>query len=637
MALSIGTTYGPRDISMPGDAIVLRVGDSYQAKIDAAPTGATFLFEKGIHRLTESLDPKDNQSFLGAEGAVLSGSHAIGSVQREGDLFVASGQTQEGLRRATDEAADGSIRAGYPETVFLDDKPLKVVESKADVEPGTFFFDYAADKIYLADDPSMHKIEAGVAPAAFHSDAVGVTVGNLIIEKFNSPVQFGAVQGGEEWTVTNNEVRLNYGVGITVQGGSTIRGNDIHDNGEMGIGGNGDNIVVEANEIHANGFWSGIDPTWEGGGSKFAETNNLIVRDNYSHDNHGLGLWTDIDNINTLYEGNWVIDNDGGGISHEISYDAVIRDNVVMGNGAALGGNWLWGAQIQIQNSSNVDVYGNKIDMSGGLNGIGLIQQDRGSGAYGEYATIGNHVHDNMIVSSSGDGQSGGVADHDEAGMLNGGNVFNDNRYYMADGDHWLWGDFESGDDFAAYLRDSDQGDGSTLSSLAPDTRGWIGTSAQEPAEPTPVTEPDPSEPSTPSPTPVTPAQPVARPGVGDVSGTARPDDIDGTRGDDTIFGLGGNDFIEGKAGDDLLYGGAGADTFFFDADAGLDMIGDFTLSGHSSDRIALPDNYFDSVNEVLSAAEAVGADTVIVYGPNELTIIGVTPDELLLNDFLIV
>ena len=119
--------------------------------------------------------------------------------------------------------------------------------------------------------------------------------------------------------MANNEVRLNYGVGITVQGGSTIKGNEVHDNGEMGLGGNGDNILVEGNNIHANGFWSGIDPTWEGGGTKFAQTNNLIVRDNYSHDNHGLGLWTDIDNINTLYEGNVVVDNDGGGISHEIS------------------------------------------------------------------------------------------------------------------------------------------------------------------------------------------------------------------------------------------------------------------------------------------------------------------------------
>ena len=541
---------------------------------------------------------------------------------------MVSGQTQEGFRNATEEAAEGAVRGGYPETVFVDDQPLTPVASIDDVEPGTFFFDYTADKIYLADDPSEHRIEAGIATAAFDSDANGVTIDNLTIQKFNSPVQYGAIQGGENWTVTNNEVLLNYGVGITVQGGSTIRGNDVHDNGQMGIGGNGDNILVEANEIHANGFWAGIDPTWEGGGSKFAETNNLVVRDNYSHDNHGIGLWTDIDNVDTLYEGNWLINNDGGGINHEISYDAIIRDNVAIGNGEAREGNWLWGAQIQIQNSQNVEIYGNMIDMSGGLNGIGLIQQDRGMGAYGEYTTTGNTIRDNVIVSDGGDGQTGGVADYNEAGMLNGGNVFSNNDYRMADGDHWIWGDFASGDDFAAYLSDSGQGSGSTLSADIPDTSEWI--SASVPRQDSPSSPVD----DTPTADPV--VSPV-EPGADDIVGTAGANDIDGTTGNDTIFGLDGDDYLEGKAGQDILFGGAGADIFFFDADAGIDLIADFTIDGALHDRVALPDNYFASTSDALSTARAEGGDTIIEYGDNVLTIENVTPGDLTLDHFLIV
>ena len=84
-------------------------------------------------------------------------------------------------------------------------------------------------------------------------------------------------------------------------------------------------------------------------------------------------MWTDINNIHTLYENNVVVNNTGTGISHEISYDAIIRNNVVMNNSGDPRG-WLWGGQINIQNSSNVDVYGNKIDMTG-ANGIVLIQQ----------------------------------------------------------------------------------------------------------------------------------------------------------------------------------------------------------------------------------------------------------------------
>ena len=61
------------------------------------------------------------------------------------------------------------------------------------------------------------------------------------------------------------------------------------------------------------------------------------MRDNHVHHNEGPGLWTDIDNIHTLYEGNLVEHNANVGIFHEISYDAVIRNNIVRDNGLEVG------------------------------------------------------------------------------------------------------------------------------------------------------------------------------------------------------------------------------------------------------------------------------------------------------------
>ena len=121
--------------------------------------------------------------------------------------------------------------------------------------------------------------------------------------------------GDQSWTIQDNEVRLNYAVGITAHDGSQIIGNYVHDNGQMGLGGDGNNILVQGNELATNGFWSGIDPYWEAGGLKFAETDNLVVRGNYSHDNNGSGMWTDINNIHTLYEDNVVVHNTINGIS----------------------------------------------------------------------------------------------------------------------------------------------------------------------------------------------------------------------------------------------------------------------------------------------------------------------------------
>ena len=102
--------------------------------------------------------------------------------------------------------------------MFLDNTPLKPVDALSKVVPGTFYFDYAADKIYIADNPTGHTIEAGKLTDAFHGSATNVTVQNLVIEKYDPPIQDGAIQGGQGWTIQDNEVRLNYAVGIIGSG-----------------------------------------------------------------------------------------------------------------------------------------------------------------------------------------------------------------------------------------------------------------------------------------------------------------------------------------------------------------------------------------------------------------------------------
>jgi hypothetical protein len=412
-------------------AIHLHVGDNVAAIVSAAPTGATFFFEPGIYRRVV-IRPKEGQTFIGAEGAILNGSDVLTNWTQSGKLWVIGGQTQQG-RVHTGDSEPGFDRAGFPQTVFVDDEPLKPVDALSKVVPGTFYFDYGADKIYIANNPTGQKVEAGKLAFAIGGNAQNVTVQNFVIEKYDPTIQDGAIQGGQGWTIRDNEVRLNYAVGIIGRDGSKIIGNYVHDNGQMGLGGSGDNILVQGNEIAKNGYWSGIDVLWEGGGFKYADTDRLVVRGNYSHDNHGSGMWTDINNIHTLYEDNLVVHNTHVGIQHEISYDAVIRNNTLIGNGYGDPRGWLWGAEIQIQNSRNVDVYGNRIDMTGGGNGIVLIQQNRGSGTHGPRVTTGNRIHDNIIVDHDSTGKIGGVADYDWPGMVKGGNTWTNNDYFMPD------------------------------------------------------------------------------------------------------------------------------------------------------------------------------------------------------------
>ena len=462
-------TYGPTATSAPTGAIILHPGDNISALVSAAPAGATFYFEPGVYRGV-SLAPKDGQTFIGAEGAILNGSAVLTNWTQSGNLWVIGGQTQQGPVNSSAEFLPSTQRPGHPDSVFLDNTPLKPVDALSKVVPGTFYLDYAADKIYIADNPAGHTIEAGKLTDAFHGNAMNVTVQNLVIEKYDPEIGNGAINGDQSWTIQNNEVRLNYSVGITVQDGSQVIGNYVHDNGEVGVGGGGNNVLVQGNELASNGFWSGIDPLWEAGGLKFAQTDNLVVRGNYSHDNNGSGLWGDIDSINTLYEDNVVVHNTINGISYEISYNAIIRNNTLVGNGYGDTRGWGWGSEINIQNSQNVQVYGNRVDMTGGGNGIVLIQQNRGSGAYGTYTTTGNQIHDNIIVDHDGHGYIGGFADYNQSGMLNGGNTWSNNQYFMSDGGgRFQWGGSETFPQFKAAAHET-----GSISQSYPDTSGWL-------------------------------------------------------------------------------------------------------------------------------------------------------------------
>ena len=86
------------------------------------------------------------------------------------------------IRRAVYQP--GFDRAGYPQTVFVDNAPLKPVDALSKVVPGTFYFDYGADKIYIADNPTGKKVEAGKLVFAIGGNAQNVTVQNLVIEKY---------------------------------------------------------------------------------------------------------------------------------------------------------------------------------------------------------------------------------------------------------------------------------------------------------------------------------------------------------------------------------------------------------------------------------------------------------------------
>jgi parallel beta-helix repeat protein len=402
-----------------------------QAAINAKPDGTTFCLKEGIYRLRAPLLPKSHDVFVGEYGAVLRGSKVVRKWRKEGRFWVATGQRQEN-EPVLGVPCQAEVECNRPEGVFINDRPLLQVASLEAVGRGRFFFDYANDKIYMANDPRRRRVETSVGAGAFQSTnhyAEGVVIRNLVIEKFANPSRTGAIYDtvSPGWVVANSEVILNHGVGIAHASGATIRKNDIHHNGQLGLSSHQSvGVLVEGNQIawNAIGGFAG----WEAGGAKYTVSTDLTVRGNFVHHNQHHGLWTNFDNVGTIYENNSVVANTGSGILHEEAFDCVIRGNYVAKNGMH---------GIFVSSSSNVDAHGNTLEANG-FAGVQLFID----GATG-YDLANNVVHDNrfVVLEDTYNGLSTTRVSDPSPYFSSKNNRFQANAYDVPNpsGRYWLW------------------------------------------------------------------------------------------------------------------------------------------------------------------------------------------------------
>lgn len=473
--VTINSTAGnsPASVTLAGTGAacnaMINPGDNLAQIVSANPEGTTFCFTAGTYRMTTYMLPKSNDVFLGLSlGAVLNGSQLVTSWTQSGNYWVAANQPQL-IEQTSDVCADStSIACQFADAVFLDNKPLNRVMGLSDVVSGTFYRDYGSKQIYIADNPTAHSLEAIVCSLPFLANgagADGVVIQGLTIEKFAGN-SLGAVQGRATWTIQGNEVRLNHGDGIYSSG--NVLGNYSHDNGDFGLEGGFASTAmnVQGNELAFNNWADFLN----GGGAKFEYATNLVVRDNYAHDNYGPGLHTDGDSANVLYEYNHTRNNMNAGLQHEISWDAVIRYNLFEDETTAIpasGNGSLWDhSSIAILNSSNVQIYGNTF--TGSTNGIAGILGVRGNSTHGPhtgqtYLLQNLDVHDNTFsaIANSAAGIVK-IASFDNSVYTSWNNHFTNDNYSLTDssGLYFTWMDNSGKNAYAAYSWDQWQGFG---------------------------------------------------------------------------------------------------------------------------------------------------------------------------------
>jgi len=418
-------------------AIPVTADQNLAAIVDRAPAHSTFDLAAGIYRLA-AIQPKDGDRFMGQSGAILNGSKIL-HFEKEGRFWT--------VVEKLSQSDPKYCLADHPRCFLLSDLFIDNVrqEPAADLEhvgDTSWFYDPSLQKIFLSKDPTGHIVELSKLPAAFYGAGSDIDIENLTIEKYASPPQRGAVGGGgvyaspAQWKLRRMEIRWNHGGGAHVGSGSIIDGCNIHDNGQSGVGGSGDNILVTNNAIDSNNY-AGYRVDWEAGAVKFAKTDGLVLRSNMVRNNFGNGLWTDIDNVHLLVEKNTILNNKGEGIRHEIGYDAIIRNNFLRGNKAG----------IVVAMSSNVQVYGNVIEVpEDGDFGFRLDVGHRQNANGRPYVLENVSVHDNVISYLGPNGRSGLIGSASAAPMVS----IDANEYHSekgGDSNRWRWDNHSVGFD----------------------------------------------------------------------------------------------------------------------------------------------------------------------------------------------
>lgn len=478
-----------------GVVITVQAGEDLQQIANAAPAGATIYVQAGLYRLTNRINPKDNQTYIAQGLVTLRGSKPVTNWDRSGQYWVSRGQTQENPPKVVPGQVvceSSAPRCNYRETLFYNRVPLEHVDALNKVAPGKWFFDYPGDAIYVYDDPTGVAVETSIAAAAFASNHDNVTLDGFNVEMFANPLENGAVEayaGGHGWRVLNNVIVLNSGVGAVVRQGGSMLNNTLSFNGQAGYGAGSDSstvtahgVVICGNRIEGNNTWKRVHPNFSAGAGKVVRTTDAIICDNVSIANRGTGFWTDLDNVRTKYHRNTAKKNTERGIFHEWGYGASIIGNTLECNG--LVGDHFGNANIVLTNVSDVQVMSNQITVCERGNGI-VVRKDGGR----DLPTTDIDVCHNTIIYQGAAGQTG--ADAFLGGEL-GRVLFCDNTHYSDGAQHWRLNDRSMS--FADWLR------------LYP-SEYWLPLSALATATPTLIDNGG----GTPEPIPKTPTAPATQ------------------------------------------------------------------------------------------------------------------------------
>jgi hypothetical protein len=325
--------------------------------IAGAPNGATIVLRAGTYPEGNLEVPSTKRlTIQSAAGEVvwLSGSDVMsGWTASSGDWFH-DGFTTSFTAGSLDPALvqPEFPQAGDPDMVFLADRQLTQVGTRAAVVPGTFFVDDPNNRIWIGDNPSGKVVEAATRDEALTIKSGGSIIRGIGFRRYGTHISRLAAVKARATNITfeNDVFQDNAAAGLSVTSTDVkIRSVSSVGNGQLGVHADGAHrLLVERSLLRGNNreHFSAIAAS---GGIKATGSDGVVVRRNLVENNLAHGIWLDLSADQGTIVRNVSRGNTSAGIIIEMSLTEVIASNVTNNNAAG----------IVVSETSTADVYNN--------------------------------------------------------------------------------------------------------------------------------------------------------------------------------------------------------------------------------------------------------------------------------------
>lgn len=319
--------------------------------------------------------------------------------------------------------------AAHPDQVWIGGRELKQVGSRAEVAPGRFYVDRAAQRLYVGDNPDNATVEASDLGRAFALQSPDITLRGVGVRRYAPSVpDQGAVNTYQpRVTLENLVVDGSSTAGVGLYGADCVlRHVTVRNSGQLGISGSGTNNLVLDDLVVSGNNKEGFNMAPAAGAIKLTTAHGITLRNSLIEKNQGDGFWVDESVTDVTATDNVIRDNEGNGVHYEFADRGVIERNTITGSG-------LHG--VSIQNAGNIRIRDNYV-MSR-TEGLNIIQDGRSPQDQGVSGQVRNLdiQHNTLGTDGTWIGRDKAIVRIDGSGLLDAragsahNIVLNNNRY----------------------------------------------------------------------------------------------------------------------------------------------------------------------------------------------------------------